>query len=122
MHVQNEGNFTEDVVLESYVKDHDSPYATPNASLCGITHVVLAPGEGKDVSLTIPKERFLSVNEQGDRVMAGHRYTLYLGLSQPDARSTSPHGSKAGGNRSLVGKRWFLQKVLTNPGKFCKLK
>lgn len=94
MHVQNEGAFTEDVVLESYVKDHDSPYATPNASLCGITHVVLAPGEGKDVSLTIPKERFLSVNEQGDRVMAGHRYTLYLGLSQPDARSTALMGQK----------------------------
>ena len=55
---------------------------------------MLAPGEGKDVSLTIPKERFLSVNEQGGRVMAGHRYTLYLGLSQPDARSTALMGQK----------------------------
>ncbi len=70
-------------MLESDVKDHDFPLSTPNASLCGITHVVLAPGEGKDVSLTIPKERFLSVNEQGGRVMAATGIRCIWGCPSP---------------------------------------
>ena len=32
------------------------------------------------------------MNEQGQRVLAGRRYTLYFGLTQPDARSIALAG------------------------------
>lgn len=92
MRVENTGAFAEEVTLQAYIRDHDSPFAVPNVSLCGFTHVFLQPGQGEQVRLRVPRDRFESVNEQGQRVLAGRRYTLYFGLTQPDARSIALAG------------------------------
>ena len=46
------------------------------------------------VELAIPEERFLVVNEAGERVMQGD-IVLYAGMGQPDALTERLTGHKA---------------------------
>ena len=76
-------------VVQVYVKDWDSPDAVRNHSLCAFTRVALDAGETVTVALPIRDEAFTGVNAQGMRTHAGKRFTLYVGGSQPDARSVA---------------------------------
>ena len=85
--VQNLGALASEDVIQLYVKAEDSPLATPNPILCGFARVNLNAGEAKEIALSIAPASLTVVDDAGNRVFPGGRYSLYVGTSQPDARS-----------------------------------
>lgn len=83
---------TTDEVVQLYLKDLDSPFAVRNYSLCGFKRVAVAAGAELTVTLPLSRSSFCAVNDKGERVIDGKHFTLYAGLSQPDARSTKLMG------------------------------
>ncbi|MFH1880970.1 MAG: fibronectin type III-like domain-contianing protein, partial [Bacillota bacterium] len=81
-------------VVQVYVKDHNSPFAVKNHSLCAFMRVKLAAGQKAYVTLPIPAKAFQAVGEDGKPTGIGKRFTLFVGGSQPDRRSVSLTGQK----------------------------
>lgn len=85
--VQNLGAVASEDVVQLYVKAEDSAYATPNPILCGFSRVHLDAGEAKEVTFRVAPASLSVVDDAGNRVYPGGRYTLYAGTNGPDARS-----------------------------------
>ena len=83
----NQGQADTDEVVQVYIKDLESDLAVPNYSLCGFQRVSLKAGEEKDVELTIPNRAMCVVDEEGERHVDSKKFKLFVGTSQPDARS-----------------------------------
>jgi len=94
IHLKNQGSVDTQDVVQAYIKADDSPFAVKNVSLCGFTRVSLRAGETGDAAMVIPRNAFTVVDDRGQRVSGGSRFTLYFGTSQPDARSISLTGKK----------------------------
>lgn len=92
--VQNAGGILAEEIVQAYIKPEGSMFAPPNASLCGFARVTLNPGEVKRVEIPIAREAFCTVNDEGVWEQDAHMFTLYIGGSQPDARSEELTGSK----------------------------
>ncbi len=92
--VENRGEMSADEVVQVYAKDHNSPFAVRNHSLCAFKRVTLAAGEKAEVSLPIPDEAFAAFDDEGKLTTLGKRFTLSVGGSQPDARSAALAGQK----------------------------
>lgn len=60
---------------------------SPNPQLKALKKVHLVPGESKQVDLSIPAKAFALYDEEGRLALEKGEYTLYVGMSQPDARS-----------------------------------
>ena len=91
--LQNMGAFATEDVVQVYVKAEDSPFATPNPILCGFARVQLSAGEAKDVTLEVAPASLMVVDDAGNRLFPGGRYSLYVGTSQPDSRSRALTGA-----------------------------
>jgi len=91
--VKNAGTVPADEVVECYVRYEGEAFEKPNCVLSGFARVSLEPGEEKKIDLEIPKERLLSVLEDGSKALLPGAYTLYVGGSGPDARSAVLTGS-----------------------------
>lgn len=91
---ENKGTFDTDDVIQLYIKNEDSANATRNASLCAFKRVHLKAGESKELVMNIDKKALTAVNEKGERVMDGKRYTVYAATFQPDERSIELCGEK----------------------------
>ena len=89
--LRNQGAATGEV-LQVYVKDLESPWATPNPALAAFARVHLAQGEEKDVELLVPRRAFTTVDGEGVRAVRGKRFCVYVGFSQPDPRSLALTG------------------------------
>ena len=85
--VQNLGSMASEDVVQLYLKAEDSPDSTPNPILCGFARVHLDAGEAKEVALQVAPASLSVVDDAGNRLFPGGRYSLYAGTSQPDARS-----------------------------------
>lgn len=85
--VENAGKMDTGEVVQVYIKDMDSDLAVKNYSLCGFKRVYLKAGETKTLELTIGNRAMTVVDEEGERSITGKNFTLYAGVSQPDARS-----------------------------------
>jgi len=92
--LKNTGNFDVEEVVQCYVKNLDSKLAPVNHSLYAFKRVALKAGESREVSLTVNPAAFEVVNEDGDRVIDGKRFKLFVGTSQPDGRSVELSGQK----------------------------
>ena len=92
--VQNVGAMEAEEVAQVYIKAEDSPYSPPNPRLCAFARVRLAAGEKRRVALELAPEAFTVVDETGARVRPGGTYSLYVGGSQPDARSAHLTGER----------------------------
>ena len=92
--VQNVGAMDAEEVVQVYIKAEDSPYSPPNPRLCAFARVRLAAGEKRRVALELAPEAFTVVDETGARVRPGGTYSLYVGGSQPDARSAHLTGER----------------------------
>ena len=66
----------------------------PNFQLKALKKVALKPGEEQAVSLTLTDEDFGLYNEDGVKVLNACDYEVYVGTSQPDARSAELLGRK----------------------------
>ena len=89
--VKNNGAATKDA-LQLYIKNEDSAFAPLNPVLCGLTKVELAAGEETTVTIPLAAAAFTVVNDNGERVQEGKRFTLYGGTGQPDARTAALTG------------------------------
>ncbi len=92
--VKNEGDRDIEEVVQVYIKDMDSTLAVKNHSLCGFQRVALKAGEAKSLDMTIANGAMSVVDEEGERSVAGKHFTLYVGISQPDARSCELTGTR----------------------------
>lgn len=91
--VANTGDFDTADVVQLYIKGY-SENAVPNHSLCGFKRISLKKGETKTLEIKIDDKAFEAVNEKGERVREGERFTLYAGTSQPDTLSETLTGTK----------------------------
>ncbi|MBR4813227.1 MAG: glycoside hydrolase family 3 C-terminal domain-containing protein [Lachnospiraceae bacterium] len=83
--VTNTGSMAGAQTVQVYVK---APLEDgPNAQLKGLCKVRLQPGESKDVTIPLAKQAFGVYNDCGLRVLLSGEYRIYIGMSQPDARS-----------------------------------
>ena len=82
--------FTQDV-LEVYVQNEGSENAPRNPRLCGFARVSVGAKEEIEASVAVDKKQLLVVNEAGEFVAEG-QIVLYVGVSQPDARSEALTG------------------------------
>ena len=91
--VSNTGDYDMDEVVEVYIKDNESKFAVPNHSLCAFKRVSLKKGESKTVELPVSNMALTVVDDKGERYVDSTRFTLYVGGSQPDARSVALTGA-----------------------------
>ena len=92
--VANDGKYDTDEVVQVYIKDLDSEFATPHPSLCGFKRVHVAAGSETEVQINIDKRAFTSVNEDGERKIFGKNFRIFVGTQQPDSRSEELTGHK----------------------------
>lgn len=90
--VKNHSDFAADEVVQVYIKNLTNPLAVKNHSLCAFRRIRLEPGEEKIVRLTIRPEAMMVVDEDGARKVFDDSFRLYVGFSQPDARSAALTG------------------------------
>lgn len=84
---ENHGGVATDDVVQLYIKAENSPFTPRNPILCGFRRVRLHPGESVSLSMIVDARSLRVVDDSGNRIDGGGRYTLYAGTSQPDARS-----------------------------------
>ena len=92
IHLENKGPADTQEVIQAYIKAQDSPFAVKNVSLCGFKRIFLHAGESGEVQMVISRKAFTVVDDRGERCSGGSRFTLYFGVSQPDARSIALTG------------------------------
>lgn len=92
--MRNMGAADTDEVVQVYIKDEESNFAPLHPALCAFKRVSLKAGETKTVLLPIDYKSFTVVDNDGSRLMDGKRFSLYVGLCQPDAVSEKLTGQK----------------------------
>lgn len=92
--LKNQGQADTDEVVQVYIKDLESDLAVPNYSLCGFQRVSLKAGEEKNVELTVLNRAMCVVDEEGERHVDSKKFKLFVGTSQPDARSVKLTGKE----------------------------
>lgn len=84
---ENIGDFGTEEVIQCYIKDLESKYAVPNYNLCGFKRIQLQPKEKKTVDISIPFDSLKVIDEDGNQLLDSSKFTIYIGMSQPDERS-----------------------------------
>ncbi len=92
--IKNTGSCEGKEVVQLYLKDVETSVAAPRWQLNGIQKVSLKPGEQKELTFTLTAEAMLLVNEEGESVLEPGTFEVFVGGSQPDARSLKLTGSK----------------------------
>jgi len=82
----NRGTIAAAETLQIYIK-HEAD-DTPNAQLKHLRKLRLAPSESQTIAVTLPRDVFALADENGVFTISPGAYTVYVGTSQPDARST----------------------------------
>lgn len=88
--LKNTGSFSGAETIQVYVKVKKAD--APNWQLKGLKKVHLNPGESKEVSLTLKDSAFGLFNEEGVLMLNEGDYEVFVGSSQPDARSIALTG------------------------------
>ena len=81
-------------MVQFYTKRHDASVPVPNFQLCGFKRIELAPGETKQVAVTIPQTMLEVIGEDGIGHLESGRFTFFAGGQQPDSRSEQLTGKK----------------------------
>ncbi len=92
--VENAGAVDGDEVVEVYIKDIKSPFEVRNHHLAAFKRFHIKAGEQQAVELFVPEKQFMVVNDQGERIKDGTEFAVYVGGTQPDARSEELTGQK----------------------------
>lgn len=93
--IENKSNMELGEVVQIYIKDMDSTYATTNGKLCGFARVNVPAGEKVNVAVPMDKDTFTVVNDAGQRVVDGKKFTVSVGFGQADARTKALTGKEA---------------------------
>jgi beta-glucosidase len=87
--VRNTGNMEAYEVVQVYVT---SPGQKEIRNLAGMKRIFVKPGESEEIEVQLNKNAFSRYDENGDPVEIPGMHTLYVGFTQPDARSAALYG------------------------------
>jgi beta-glucosidase len=90
--VRNAGHLRGDEVVELYLKDLEASTTVPHHRLCGFQRVTLDPGETRRIEFRLSPKDLTLIDDRGQRVLEPGRFRLFVGGSQPDARSVELTG------------------------------
>lgn len=90
--VKNHSEVATRDVVEVYIKNQDSKYAPVNPALCGFAKVSLGAGEEKELTITVSKEAYKVVNDEGEKIFDSSSSILFVGTNGPDKRSEALTG------------------------------
>lgn len=92
--VKNCGHMDVEEVVQVYIKAEEAPDATPHSKLCGFARVKVGAGNTASVTVSVDRDAFTVVNEDGIRLVEGSRFTISVGFGQPDARTAALTGKE----------------------------
>ncbi len=92
--VKNAGRYPAEEAVQLYLKDLEASVVVPNWQLRGIRKVFLQPGQEQEISFEITPRLMALVNEEGKYILEPGIFEVYVGGSQPDARSQELTGFK----------------------------
>ena len=98
-------------VLQVYVSDLDTPDA-PKRSLKAFMRISLESGEQKPCEIKLGKDAFMTADDDGIMVIAGRRFLVSVGFSQPDSISTSLMGRSPFTAELDIPLRWTTETSL----------
>ena len=90
--LKNVGNYAGAETVQVYVRAKVK--GAPNHQLKGLKKVNLMPGEQKTIKVTLKDEAFGLYDNDGKLVLHEGEYEVFIGSSQPDARSIQLTGNK----------------------------
>jgi len=90
--VENIGQYDTDEVVQLYIRDEASKWAVKNHKLCGFRRIYVKSGESLELEITISKDAFEVVDDEGNRFVASSLFTLFAGVNQPDSLSAQLTG------------------------------
>lgn len=93
--VENKSSMELGEVVQVYIKDMDSAYATTSGKLCGFARVTVPAGEKVTVAVPMDKDAFTVVNDEGKRLVDGKHFTVSVGFGQADTRTKALTGKDA---------------------------
>ncbi len=93
--IENKSNMELGEVVQVYIKDMDSAYATTSGKLCGFARVTVPAGEKVSVTVPMDKDAFTVVNDAGQRLVDGKKFSVSVGFGQADARTKALTGKDA---------------------------
>ena len=82
-------------VLQVYIRHEDSPHALPNPTLCAFLRIRMKAGEHSQFCIPLPEKAFSVVDDEGNRLIPGGNYNIYVGLGQPDKRTEELTGKQS---------------------------
>jgi len=85
--VKNVGGVASDEVVQLYVRDLESSVAGPRHELRGFERIQLAAGATRSVSFRLSAKALSLIDEAGRRLLEPGIFRIFVGGSQPDARS-----------------------------------
>jgi beta-glucosidase len=91
--VTNVGDRPGDDVVQLYVKDLESSCRVPRHDLRGFARLPLDPGESRPLEFALTPRDLSLIDERGRRMLEPGRFRVYVGGSQPDARSVALMGT-----------------------------
>jgi len=91
--VKNVGDFDSEETVQLYVKDVEASVRVPRWQLRGFRKVFLRKGEETVVRFTVTPRDLALIDEEGRCVLEPGAFEVYIGGSQPDARSLALTGT-----------------------------
>ena len=85
--IKNSGKYDGYEVAQLYLKDMEASTEIPRWQLNGIKCVYLKSGEEKTVKFTLTPRQMAMVDDLGNIILEPGKFRIYVGGSQPDARS-----------------------------------
>jgi beta-glucosidase len=87
--LSNVGTRASDEVVQLYVKDLESSVTVPHHELRGVERLHLAAGAAQRVSFSLDAKALSLIDDAGKRQLEPGRFRIFVGGSQPDARSVA---------------------------------
>jgi len=92
--VKNTGSMKGICTAQIYIQDMEASVKTPIRSFAGSKSILLEPGEIKEIHFTVQPRQLAIVNDEGDFIIEPGKFRVYIGDTQPDARSLALTGGK----------------------------
>lgn len=92
--VKNIGSYNSEETIQLYLKDLEASVAAPQWQLSGIRKIFLHAGEEKEVQFSLTPRQMALINDEGKCILEPGLFEVYIGGSQPDARSQGLTGVK----------------------------
>ena len=91
--VRNVGSMASEETVQLYLKDVEASVEVPRWQLNGIRKVFLEPGSEQEVTFTLTPRQMALIDNDGKAILEPGTFEIYIGGSQPDARSIKLTGT-----------------------------